>query len=202
MEDRLPTPESTPSGHDTAKFWTLPNALCVARFIGSFVLLPLAVAGLPYWFVGTYLVLIISDLVDGPIARSLHQRSDLGAHLDSVADLTLNSCLLAGVAILCWDVLQHELLLIGAVIASFGMSLLFGFWKYGRLISYHTYIAKTTQWLAMIAALSLVLDWSTWPLRVAAITAIVGNLETISITAALAKWQADVPTMFRVWPVR
>ena len=184
------------------KFWTVPNALCVGRFIGSFALLPLALAGLPYWFVGVYLVLISTDLVDGPIARRLHQRSDLGAHLDSVADLTLNACLLAGVAVLCWDVLEHELLLVGAVVASYGGSQLFGFLKFRRLISYHTYLAKLTQWLAMFAALGLVLGWSVWPLRVAAIAAIVGNLEAIAITAVLAKWQSDITTLLRMWPGR
>ncbi|MFT4551059.1 MAG: phosphatidylglycerophosphate synthase, partial [Verrucomicrobiales bacterium] len=181
-------------------FWTLPNALCVGRLVGSFALLPLALAGLDHWFVGVYLVLITTDLVDGPLARKLHQRSDLGAHLDSVADLALNACLLAGVAILCWDVLQHELVLIGALIASYCLSLLFGFLKFGRLISYHTYIAKSTQWLAMLAAVSLVLDWSVWPLRVAAVAAIVGNLEAIAITAVLGKWRSDVPALLRVWP--
>ena len=185
---------------DTRKFWTLPNALCAGRLVGSFALLPLAVADLPYWFVGAYLILITTDLIDGPIARKLHQRSDLGAHLDSIADLTLNSCLLVGVTILCWDVLQHELFLVGAGVASYGLSVLFGFWKYRRLVAYHTYIAKSTQWLAMIAAVCLVLDWSTWPFRVAAIAAIVGNLEAIAITGVLAKWQTDVPTLFRVWP--
>lgn len=184
------------------RFWTVPNALCAARFIGSFVLLPLAFAGLPSYFVGTYLVLITTDLVDGPIARKLHQRSDLGAHLDSVADLTLNACLLAGAAILCWSELRHELYLVGAVVLSYAVALLFGFGKFGRLISYHTYIAKSTQWLAMFAAVSLVLGWSIWPLRVAAIAAVLGNLEAVAITAVLAKWQSDVASLFRVWPAR
>ena len=187
-------------GEDTQSFWTLPNALCAGRFIGSFALVPLALANLPYWFVAAYLVLITSDLIDGPIARKLHQRSNLGAHLDSLADLTLNTCLMVGVVILCWDVLQHEVAFIVAIVASYGLSMLFGFWKYRRLIAYHTYIAKSTQWLAMLAAVFLVLDWSVWPFRIAAVAATIGNLEALAITAVLARWQTDVPTLLRVWP--
>jgi phosphatidylglycerophosphate synthase len=56
------------SEQDTSEFWTFPNVLCLARFMGSFVLLPIALADMPYWFVGVYLLLITSDLVDGPIA--------------------------------------------------------------------------------------------------------------------------------------
>jgi CDP-diacylglycerol--glycerol-3-phosphate 3-phosphatidyltransferase len=199
MEDDPSSRETMDPDGERLGFWTVPNLLCVARFTGSFALLPIAMAGWSHWFVGVYLVLILSDLIDGPIARGLHQRSQLGAHLDSVADLTLNTCLLAGVVILRWDLLQHERLLIGAVIGSYGLSLAFGFLKYRRLLAYHTYIAKFTQWLAMIAALSLVLDWSIWPFRVAAISATLGNLEAIAITSLLPKWQTDVPTVLRVW---
>ena len=79
------------SGRGQPAFWTIPNVLCIARFSGSFGLLPIAAAGLAGWFVGVYLVLILSDLIDGPIARSLRQRSNIGAHLDSIADVALNS---------------------------------------------------------------------------------------------------------------
>jgi CDP-diacylglycerol--glycerol-3-phosphate 3-phosphatidyltransferase len=186
------------SEQDTSSFWTFPNVLCLARLMGSFLLLPIALADMPYWFVGVYLLLITSDLVDGPIARKFHQRSNTGAHLDSIADITLNACLLAGVAILCWKTLQHELLFVGLVIGSYLLSQAFGFWKFRRLLSYHTYTAKFSQWLAMLAAISLVLDWSVWPLRVACIAAIFGNLEAIAITAALKKWQTDVLSFFCV----
>ena len=202
MKDGSTNSDQACSGQGNPGFWTLPNVLCVARFIGSFTLLPIALSSMPYWFVGVYLVLITSDLVDGPIARRLRQRSDIGAHLDSIADAMLNACLLAGVAILCWEILQHDLLLLGAVIVSYVVSLAFGFWKYGRLLSYHTYVAKFTQWLAMLAAVSLILDWSVWPLRVAATAAILGNIEAVAITSVLTKWQTDVPTLFRVWPVK
>ena len=184
---------------DRPGFWTLPNALCVFRFAGSFALLPVAAAGSPYWFAAIYLVLITTDLADGPIARRLHQRSNIGAHLDSVADLALNTCLLVGVLVLRWDVLRGELLLIGAIVASYALSLGLGYWKFGRLPAYHTYIAKLTQWFAMIAAVSLILEWSVWPFRVVAVSAVVGNLEAVAITCVLTKRQTDVSTVFRLW---
>jgi phosphatidylglycerophosphate synthase len=190
--------EPEASGQDTSSFWTFPNVLCLARFMGSFVLLPIALADMSYWFVSVYLLLITSDLVDGPIARKFHQRSNTGAHLDTVADVTLNACLLAGVAILCSKTLQHELLFVGLVIGSYGLSQAFGFWKFRKLLSYHTYAAKLSQWLAMLAAISLILDWSVWPLRIACIAVILGNLEAIAITAALQKWQTDVLSFFRI----
>ena len=181
-------------------FWTIPNFLCLFRIIGSVSLLPIAAADLPLWFVGTYLVLIFTDLIDGPIARKFHMRSDLGARMDTIADLTLNACMVVGVLTLRWDVLLDEIYLLSGVLICYAASTAFGLIKFRRMLAYHTYLGKTTQWLAMAAAVSLVLEWSIWPFRIAAIASIVGNLEAIAITYRLKKWQADVPTVFRVGP--
>ena len=93
-------------------------------------------------------------------------------------------------------------MMVGAAVASYGLSLSFGFWKFGRFRAYHSYVAKLAQWLAMFAAVSLILEWSEWPFRVAAISAIPGNLEAVAITSVLTIWQTDVSTLFRIWPTR
>ena len=56
MTDDPPGGDSHSTEPDTTRFWTVPNALCVGRFVGSFALLPLALAEWSYWFVGVYLV--------------------------------------------------------------------------------------------------------------------------------------------------
>ena len=181
-------------------FWTIPNFLCLFRIIGSIALLPIAKADLPLWFVGAYLVLIFTDLIDGPIARRFHMRSDMGARMDTIADLTLNACMVLGVLTLRWDVLLDEIHLLSGVLFCYAASTVFGLIKFRRMLAYHTYLGKTTQWLAMVAAVSLVLEWSIWPFRIAAIASILGNLEATAITFVLRKWQADVLSFFLVWP--
>jgi CDP-diacylglycerol--glycerol-3-phosphate 3-phosphatidyltransferase len=176
--------------------WTIPNALCVSRLVGSFLLIPIAIVGLRYWFVGVYLLLVFTDLIDGQLARWLKQQSDLGARLDSIADVVLNGCLLLGVSILCWESFQNELLLIGAAVTSYFISAVTCLWKFGRFPAYHTIIAKTTQWLTAIAAVSLTLGWSVWPLRVTAISSVLANVEGTAITLLIDRWRADVLTFF------
>ena len=75
---------------------TIPNLICIGRMVGSLVLLAIAVAGWRYWFVGLFLALSLSDWIDGKLARWLHQRSDLGARLDSAADAILYAALIGG----------------------------------------------------------------------------------------------------------
>lgn len=179
---------------------TVPNLICFARIAGSFVLFALAYAEMPYWFVGVFTLLSLSDWVDGRLARWLKQRSDFGARLDSFADSILYASLIAGVVFLSWQTVQHELVWLGVAVASYALTSTVGLLKFGRIPSYHTFLAKKTQWLALLAGVSLVLDWSVWPLRICAVAVVITNLEATLISLVLKEWVADVLTIFHVWP--
>ena len=208
--DKQPTPKK-PSEPRDARYkdavFTVPNVICMGRFIGSFVLFSFAVmgwqTGSPGWrygFVGLFMALSLSDWIDGKLARWLHQRSDLGARLDSTADAVLYAALIGGALILSWDILQHELIWLAVGIGSYLVTSGAGLWKYGRVPSYHTYGAKFTQWLAMIAGVCLILQWAVWPMHIVVIAVTLTNLEATLITLALKSWRADVLTLFHVWP--
>ena len=179
---------------------TVPNVICFIRLVGSFVLLGFAFAGWRYGFVGLFLALSLSDWIDGKLARWLHQRSEFGARLDSAADAALYVGLLGGMVVLCWDRLQPEIPWLAMGLGSYAMTTGAGLLKYGRVPSYHTYGAKFTQWLALIAGLCFILDWAVWPLRLAMISVTLTNIEATLITCVLKEWQADVLTLFHVWP--
>ncbi len=178
--------------------WNVPNAICVFRMIGSLFLIPLALLQLRYAFLATYLVLAFTDWIDGVLARRWKQKSALGAKLDTYADATLNLCLLAGVFWLCWQLLLTELLFIGIAVASYLVSSLYCLIKFRKLPAYHSYAAKLSQFLVVIAGIFLVLEWSVWPLRIAAISVFLTNIETTMITAKLDVWQTDVLSIFKL----
>lgn len=176
--------------------WTIPNVICLLRIAGTLALVGLAIVQEPFWFVRLYVVLGISDLVDGPLARRFGQSSDVGAVLDSVADVLLSGCLVIGAAILCWAVVKGELAIIVTAVTSWLVATGLCFWKFRRIPSFHTYSAKLTHLLVAIAGVSLVLGWSVWPLRVASLAVVATNVESIAITASLEKWRSDVPSIF------
>ncbi len=179
---------------------TVPNVICFLRLVGSIVLFALAIASYRYWFVGLYIVLNLSDWIDGRLARWLHQRSDFGARLDSAADAVLYAALVGGALLLSWQLLQHELVWVLVGIGSYAVTTVAGLWKYGRVPSYHTYGAKATQLFVLAAGISIVLGWAVWPLRLAAVAVTLTNLEATAITFVLKEWRADVLTIFHVWP--
>lgn len=190
--------DTTGSDHPEAdspyknRYLTIPNVICIGRIVGSAGLIGLAVAGAPTAFIVCFFVLHLSDWVDGKLARWLNQRSDFGARLDSVSDAVLYGCLIIGCLILKWEVLRSEYLWLVVPLVSYGITTCYGLWKYGRAPSYHTRFAKIGNWVVLAAAAALVLDWSLWPMRLAAMIGTLTNLEATAITHVLPTWKADV----------
>ena len=68
----------------------LPNAITTLRFIGAVSLLFFDVGSAAFWSI--YLVCGLSDMADGYLARKLGCKSQVGALLDSLADLVFVVC--------------------------------------------------------------------------------------------------------------
>ena len=171
---------------------TIPNVICFVRLIGALSLIFIAIANQTLIFTVVFVGLNLSDWIDGRLARWLNQRSDFGARLDSFADSVLYGSLLFGMIWLRWDVLQHEAFWWIMGLCSYALTTGAGLWKYGRIPSYHTRGAKITQWLILFGAVSLLLDFSTWPFRIAILGGTITNLEATAITWILPTWRADV----------
>jgi phosphatidylglycerophosphate synthase len=173
---------------------SLPAALVVLRF---------AIAPLLLWdawdgrtsagFVVGYSVAVLSDILDGMIARRLGVSTAKLRQGDSWADVSLYSC----VALSIWRVFPDTiatfqrplLLLLLAQLALYGLS----WFKFGKFPSYHTYTAKF--WGVMLAIATIMLfgfgqaGISLW-LAIGA--GLLNSIEEIAITLILPTWQHDV----------
>ncbi len=190
------------SDDDQLRVMTIPNLLTTVRLIGSLSLVAIALTDRSHLFVIVFMVLVSTDWVDGKLARWLHQRSDWGARLDSLADATLFGSMLLGSLILVGDVLVDEWPWMIAAVLSYGMTTFAGIWKYGRPPAYHTWAAKMSWYAIISAVVCTFLGWSIWPLRIAMLAITLTNLEALAITWTLADWQADVPSLMRARRLR
>lgn len=177
---------------------TIPNALCVARLLGSPVMIPVALADQGGWLLMLYLFLAGTDWVDGKLAVWLNQRSTFGARLDSVADAAMYGCLLVAAVCLRPDAIAAEWPWLAAVLLTYVLSWLASLVKFRRMPSYHTRSAKISWLLVMIAAPFFFLGWSLWPLRVMAIGITIANIEAIALTLLLSEPKADVRSVLDV----
>lgn len=83
-----------------APFLTIPNYLSGSRYVLAPILL-LAIIG-ESWWVGliVFYVAVLTDLLDGLVARRLNQASAIGAKLDHSADAVFVFCGLAALSVI------------------------------------------------------------------------------------------------------
>ena len=178
--------------HDDVGALTVPNALTLLRFAGSGVLVWLASEGASGWFMGVFAALLLTDWLDGKLAILLHQRTELGARLDSIGDAILYACLLAGIVLLEPQFVRAEAVPLAVMLGSYALMLGASLARFRRLPAYHTFGAKTAWWLATIGAITLLAGGPPWPARVALVAVTLANLEAVAISFVLREWRADV----------
>jgi CDP-diacylglycerol--glycerol-3-phosphate 3-phosphatidyltransferase len=175
---------------------TIPNVLSAIRLVGSPFLVGAAWLDQPDWCLGLFILLWLTDWIDGKLAILLKQQTAFGARLDSAADATFYASSLVALGLLRWDVIRAEAAWLGAAVATYAASLLAGWVRFGRLPSYHTRMAKVSWLLAGLAVVAILAGWSPWWLRVAAAAVTVTNLEAVAITFVLREWRVDVRSVF------
>jgi len=121
----------------------LPNLITSIRILGTFCLLftkPFTVA-----FYIIYTISGISDLLDGFVARRLKIESELGAKLDSIADLVFYAVMLLRIFPVLLKILPYTLwtavsIVILIRISAYAVAAI----KYHRFASQHTWLNKAS----------------------------------------------------------
>jgi CDP-diacylglycerol--glycerol-3-phosphate 3-phosphatidyltransferase len=179
----------------------LPNLISALRILSAPALVALALAGNGTAFAAVLVPALVSDMVDGYLARRFAITSALGALLDSVADLLLFIAAVVGIVCLHPELLQHHRLAGGALLAGWLAEPLVALARYGRISSFHTYASKVAGYLLgfMVAVLFL------WGLPDALFYAAVGagilaSAEEFLLLALLPIWRTDVRGIY--WVLR
>lgn len=180
----------------------LPNTLSLFRLAAAPVLLVFAWLQMPAPFLVLFVCTLLSDAVDGFLARRLNQTSALGARLDSWGDFAIYMTAPVCAWWLWPELIRREAPFVAAVVASFTLPVALGFLKFRRLTSYHTWGAKLSAWLLGAGALLLFAGGPAWPFRLAVSVLVLAELEEIAITAVLPEWRANVPSLLHALRVR
>lgn len=175
---------------------TLPNLLSASRMALAPVLLGLSWRGLPEAFLAVLALALLTDLLDGALARRLGQVSDRGAELDSLGDL----CVYLAVPVAAWwlwpEVVLRDPVTVAVIVASYGLTSALGFLRYGRVKSFSTWSGRVSALVLSAGVVLLLLDVSVWPLRAAAVVVVLSDLEEVAMMALLPRWQANVPSLW------
>jgi len=177
----------------------LPNAISIARLGATPILLGTVVLGRMELFKWLLLACLLSDILDGLIARSFHLTSKLGASLDSVADMLTMFVGLIGVLVFQRAfVSAHwpELLL---VMVFYTAEAICALWRYGKLSSFHTLLDRIAAYMAGIFVMSLFLwGYRGWLFHLTVMIYLLGLSEEMLLIYLLPGWRSDVGGLIRV----
>jgi cardiolipin synthase (CMP-forming) len=172
----------------------VPNAISIGRLAAAPMLIWLACIGDEQTFKWLLLAALLSDIADGLIARGFHLTTTLGAKLDSIADKLTSIAALAGLVAFRLSFVNERWPALATVIGFYVLSDLTALWRYGRLASFHTYLARAAAYAQGIFIMTLFIwglqPWMLWAMVALSVAA---YCEEIAITAwILPTWRANV----------
>jgi len=174
----------------------LPNALSFLRLASVPVLLVLAWLRLPVPFLVVLLAGVLSDAVDGWVARRFNAVTPFGMRLDSLADYALYIAVPIGGWLLWPDIILREAVWIVLIVIGYALPGLFSLIRFHRLSSYHTWSAKLAVAVTGLALFILFATGIAWPLHIGAPLALLAGLEQSAITLLAAGPRDDIPTLW------
>ena len=180
----------------------IPNLLSLFRIAAAPFLLLAGWLKMPTLFFVLFGLMLLSDALDGFIARLLGQSSELGAKLDSYGDISTY----LSTALAAWwlwpEKISSERDYIVSAIVIYAVPAFFTLLKFGKFATYHTWITKLSAVL-MSAGLIVFLGFNSVHLfHFAVWFLLMEMLENIAITLMLPEPQSNIRSVWHVWKRR
>ncbi len=124
------------------KYLSVPNLLSFYRIIAFPFVFAFALAGFENMFVVFLIINLVTDILDGFIARVFDQQTEFGARLDSIADLGTYILAISGVFLFKMDDFAPHLNSFGVFLFLFVFTFILSLIKFKRFPSLHLYSWK------------------------------------------------------------
>jgi phosphatidylglycerophosphate synthase len=188
----------------------LPNLVSSLRLVCSAaIVVVVAAGGTRPWFLGLLAVALLSDAVDGPLARRLNAVSDLGRRIDSWGDYAMLSAGSYGLWVLWPEVIHREIHWLVAGLASCYAIVIYGLVRHSRILAYHTMASKVLAVALPLAVAVLLAGWSAVPIHVVITLNILAAVEELAIAIVLPGFSGEMPSLWHAirrrrqgWPNR
>lgn len=183
----------------TEQFWTIPNVLSLYRiFVFPFILW-LILSGNEKLFAVFITISLISDLLDGLIARTFKMQTNIGVRLDSWADLGTYILAFLAIGLFKWQEIKPYSFMLYVFAGVMTLSYILVFVKFKALIGLHTYMFKLTGYLQGAFIISLFL-WGFYlvPYYMCLVWGTLACMEEILIIIILKEPESNVKGLYWV----
>ncbi len=175
----------------------IPNLISSLRLVcAAAIVVVVATGGTRAWFLGLLAAALLSDAVDGYLARRLHAASDLGRRLDSWGDYAVLSAAAYGLWMLWPDLVHREIRWLIAGLTSCYAIVIYGLVRWSRILAFHTMASKALAVALPLALAVLLAGWSAVPIHVVVALQLVGAVEELAIAFVLPGFSGEMPSLW------
>lgn len=174
------------------------NALSAARIACAPLGLVLAWRGATAAFVAVFALALLTDVLDGIVARRFQLVSESGARLDQWGDFALWASLPLAAWWLWPATLAREAWFVALAFACMLLPTAIAYCKYRAVPGYHTWSVKIGAIAMGVAAPLLLLFDVAWPFRAAALFQVVCAIDELGITLLSPVCRNDVGSVLHV----
>ena len=128
----------------------VPNLISLYRLLVFPVILYLAITGQEQWYVILLCISLISDVLDGNIARIFKLQTNFGAALDNLADIFTYSMALLGLFLFKWTEIEPHAWILYLFLTVFLLSYLVSFYRFGKIPGLHLYSAVSAGYIQSV----------------------------------------------------
>ena len=175
----------------------IPNILSGYRLLASPLIFYFIFSGNKAWFILFLSVSLITDILDGLLARTFNWSSEFGARLDSLADIFTFLSAITGMLFLERDFVNAHVFEFSALIILYLIPQLYSLVKFKRTPSLHLYSNKITGYIQGIFIFTFfVFGYAAWYFYFMLVFSILAYLEELYFVLMLGELQSNVKGIF------
>ncbi|MDD4226167.1 MAG: CDP-alcohol phosphatidyltransferase family protein [Mariniphaga sp.] len=164
------------------KIINVPNFISLYRLLAFPVILFMALTGRESGFVILLCISLVSDVLDGNIARLFKLQTNFGAALDNLADICTYAMAILGLFVFKWTEIEPHSWILFLFLGIFILSYIVSFARFGKIPGLHLYSAVSAGYAQSIFFFVLfVFGFYPWMLYVVATWGIIAYIEKIII---------------------
>ncbi len=160
----------------------VPNMISLYRLLVFPVILVMALTGREGWFVILLSISLVSDVLDGNIARYFNLQTNFGAALDNLADICTYAMALLGLFLFKWTEIEPHAWILWLFLTVFVLSYIIAFARFGKIPGLHLYSAVSAGYVQSIFFFVLfVFGFYPWMYYLALAWGVVAYIEKIFV---------------------
>jgi len=179
------------------KVLNVPNALSVYRMIALPFIIYTIATGNKSMYITLMSINLVTDILDGLIARTFKLETELGARLDSFADLGTYLMAFSGMMILENEFVSEHGIAFSLLIGMYALPQLISLVRFRRPTSFHLYSSKTLGYIQGIFIFTyFVFGYTSWYFYFMIVASCVVYAEALVIIILIPKLRSNVKGIY------